>query len=479
LKLRLAFAFAALIAATTAAPAAELTFKPINASGIYAVGEKVGWLVTPAPGTTTKALYTYTIRSNGSTEIGKGTLDLSKGGGEISVTLDKPGMVYVTIDRAPVPGPTPEEAAKINATLKAMVAKKDKALKPIFAKYPDLCLISEPCAAPAASPNLPPILSHLAIAGAAVDPSKIAPSAPAPADFDAFWAGKLAELAKVPVNPVLTEIPAPLPGIKFYKVKLDSLNSHVQGYLAVPDKKGSFPIMVQYQWAGVYALIPFNCASRAQAGWLCFNVDSHDMAPDTAEGAPKDYAAVGNTSRETSYFLNMYLRDTRALDWVRSLPEWNKKTVVVTGTSMGGHQSLVTAGLNPGKVTAVLVNEPSGGDTQAALNGRLPAYPNWAVNNPAVAQTASYFDTANFAPKVTAPTLAAIGFIDTVCPPASILSAVNRIPAPHEIVPMPESEHNNYTPDKQAAWLQRSEEIFATLLHGGTFVPDETLAKGK
>jgi len=27
--------------------------------------------------------------------------------------------------------------------------------------------------------------------------------------------------------------------------------------------------------------------------------------------------------------------------------------VVVTGTSMGGHQSLVTAGLNPGKITAL------------------------------------------------------------------------------------------------------------------------------
>jgi cephalosporin-C deacetylase-like acetyl esterase len=478
MKLWTACALAAMGAAMTAAGAAELNFKPINGSGIYAVGEKVGWVVTPAAGATTNSLYSYSIRSNAAVEIGKGTLDLSNGGGEIVVTLDHPGMVYVTIDRAPTPGPTPQEAAQINATLKAVVTKKDKALKPIFAKYPDLCLISQPCAdKPAAPANLPPIQAHLAIVGAAVAPSKIAPSAARPADFDAFWAGKLAELAKVPVNPVLTEIPAPLPGIKFYKVKLDSLNSHVQGYLAVPDKKGPFPAMVQYQWAGVYALIPFNCAIRAQEGWLCLNVDSHDMAPDTADGTPKNYNEIGNTSRETSYFLNMYLRDTRALDWLRSRPEWNKKVMLVTGTSMGGHQSLVTAGLNPGKITAVLVNEPSGGDSQAELNGRRPAYPNWSVSNPAVAETARYFDTANFAAKITAPTLATIGFIDTVCPPASVLSAVNQIPAPHEIIPMTESEHNNYTPDKQGAWLQRSEEIFATLLHGGSFTPDETIAK--
>lgn len=459
------------------ASAAELSFAPLKSNGIYAVGEKIGWTVTPAPGATVKPAYSYIIRANGGVEIGKGTLDLSKGSAVISTTLDRPGMIYVTIDRDGAGQPTPAEANKINVTLKAVVAKKDPALKPIFAKYPDLCLISEPCAAPANTAGLPPIQAHIAIVGAAVAPAKITPAALPPADFDAFWAGKLAALAKVPMNPVLTEVPAPMAGVKLYKVMLDSLGSRVQGYLAVPTKKGPFPAMIQYQWAGVYALIPWNCANRAAEGWLCFNVSSHDMAPDTAEGTPKNYPEIGNSNREASYFLAMYLRDTRALDWMRTLPEWNKKTLVVTGTSMGGHQSLVTAGLNPGKITAVLVNEPSGADTQAALNGRMAAYPNWPVNNPSVAETARYFDTASFAAKITAPTLAAVGFIDSVCPPASVLSAVNQIPAPHEIIPMVESEHNNYTPDKQAGWMQRSEEVLATLLHGGVFVPDETVAK--
>jgi cephalosporin-C deacetylase len=478
-RVRLLLAGLMVAASCFGASAAELNFTPVKGSGIYAVGEKAGWTVTAVPGATAHPVYTYSVRSNGAVEIGKGTLDLSKGSGEISATLDHPGMIYVTIDRAPQPGPAPAEAAKINTTLKAVVAKKDPALKPIFAKYPDLCLISEPCAAPAKPAYLPPIQAHAAIVGAAVAPTKIQVSAPPPADFDAFWAAKLAELAKVPMKAALTEIPAPMPGVKLYKVVLDSLNSHVQGYLAVPIKNGPYPAMIQYQWAGVYALIPWNCANRAAAGWLCLNVSSHDMPPDQATGTPANYPEIGNSNRETSYFLNMYLRDTRALDWLRSLPEWNKKTLVVTGTSMGGHQSLVTAGLNPGKVTAVVVNEPSGADTQAALNGRLPAYPNWPVSNPAVAETARYFDTANFAAKITAPTLAAVGFIDTVCPPASVLSAVNQIAVPHEIIPMTESEHNNYTPDKQAAFQLRSEEVFAILLHGGTYVPDETVAKGK
>jgi cephalosporin-C deacetylase-like acetyl esterase len=459
---------------TAAASAGELNFAPLKSSGIYAVGEKAGWTVTPAAGVTGQ--YTVTITVNGATPYSTTTFDAAKGPAEIAATLDHPGMIYVTIDRAPPPGPAPAEAAEINAALKAATTAKDPAVKAIFDKYPDLCLVTQPCAEKPAV-WLPPIQAHLAVLGAAVSPSKIEDSAPRPADFDEFWAGKLAALRKVPVNAQLTEIAAPVPGIKFYRVKLDSLNSHVQGYLAVPARKGRFPAVIQYQWAGVYPLIPGICANRAAAGWLCFNVSSHDMAPDTAEGTPKNYNEVGNDSRETSYFLNMYLRDTRALDWVRSLKHWNKKTLVVTGTSMGGHQSLITAGLNPGKITAVLVNEPSGGDGLGAAHGRMPAYPNWAVTKPGVSETAPYFDTANFTAKIDAPTLAAVGFIDSVCPPASVFSAVNRIPAPHEIIPMTESDHNNYTPDKQSGWQTRSEEVLATLLHGGKFVPDTWVSK--
>ena len=75
--------------------------------------------------------------------------------------------------------------------------------------------------------------------------------------------------------------------------------------------------------------------------------------------------------------------------------------------------------------------------------------------------------------------MAAIGFIDTVCPPASVFSAVNQIKAAKEIIPMTESDHNNYTPEKQAGWLQRSEEVLAVLLYGGKFVPDDWVSKTK
>ena len=467
------------------ASAAELNLAPLKSSDIYAAGETGGWTVSAPAGTAAPpaTTYTYTIKTNQMDTIGSGTFDLVKGPATIQFIVDHPAMVYVTVDRAgttPPSRPTPAEADKLNDSLKALLAKDDPTLKPFFDKYPDYCLIPAPCGA--TSPDIgpsPPPESHVAVVGAAVEPTKLMPSVPRPDDFDAFWAAKLAELRKVPARPMLVPLATAVPGIKLYMVQLDSLGSRVHGYLAVPDRKGKFPAMVQYQWAGVYALIPNICANRAAEGWLCFNVSAHDMPPDQAAGVPKNYYEIGNTSRETSYFLNMYLRDTRALDWVRTLPHWNRRTLVVTGTSMGGQQSLVTAGLNPGKITALVVNEPSGADSNAELHGRMPAYPNWPVSDAAVAETARYFDTANFASRITAPTLLAVGFIDNTCPPATVWSAFNQIRAPKEIVAMTESDHNNYTPERQGAFLTRSEEVFAVLLHGGRFTPYPATATGR
>src|SRR5262249_26021696 len=152
------------------------------------------------------------------------------------------------------------------------------------------------------------------------------------------------------------------------------------------------------------------------------------------------------------------LRDSRAIDYISSRPDWDGKTIVIMGTSMGGQQSLVTAGLQS-KVTTVIVNEPSGADSNGELHGRKAGYPNWPVANPNVADTALYFDTVNFASRIKAPVLAAMGFIDTIAPPVGIWTALNQVPGHVEPVPMVESDHNNITPQKQGAYNSRSKEV--------------------
>jgi cephalosporin-C deacetylase len=333
-------------------------------------GEKAGWTVTLPQSATSGSHYTYTVKKNNFDVVAAGAIDLSSGSATIGTSLSEPAMLYVEVK----PDAPPAQAGSNGA-------------------------------APAA-------VKHTAIhLGAAIAPSQLQPSVPRPADFDAFWDGKRKALAAIPINPALTPSPTDKPGVELYTVKLDSLGSHVQGYLARPAKAGKFPALVVFEWAGVHALQPATVTDRAAEGWLAFNVDSHDLPPSQATGVGTGYQAIGNTDRETCYFLNMYLRDSRAIDYIASRPDWDGKNIVVMGTSMGGHQSLAAAGLNP-HVTAVIVNEPAGADSNGDLHGRKAGYPNWDSTNPKVMETALYFDTVNFASRIKAPVMAAMGFID-------------------------------------------------------------------
>jgi cephalosporin-C deacetylase-like acetyl esterase len=163
----------------------------------------------------------------------------------------------------------------------------------------------------------------------------------------------------------------------------------------------------------------------------------------------------------------MYLGDYRAAEYLAGRPDWDGRTLVVMGISMGGQQSFAVAGLDP-RVTALIVDVPAGGDVLGPDHGRAAAYPNWDVSRPDVRRTAVYFDAANFAPRISARSLVAMGFIDETCPPASVWATYDRIPAPKEAVPMVDSPHNHMaTPEEQLSYTRRSAEWLDILVHGG------------
>ena len=434
---RLAFAVllsAAIGTAQRGAPIPQqLVFTPYHASGIYGVGETVGWTVTPGPDAPTYS-YKWTIRRNNAAVLKEGKLDLSAEKDKIEITGEEPEMIYVAIEPVAKPG----ESA--NGFVGGNTGRNN----------------------------------GLYAVGAAVAPSRIGLAAPRPDDFDAFWSQKLSAQAGIPINPKLARVETDVPDVELNTFVLDALGSKAQGYVAKPVKEGKFPALVLLQYAGVYALNAHAAASRAAEGWLVINVDAHDKLPSDPSGnVGRNYAAVGNTDREKSYFLNMYLRDSRALDYLLTRTDWDGKTIVLMGTSMGGQQSLVLAGLRPEKITAVLVCVPAGTDANGDLHGRKAGYPNWPSNDPEVMKTALYFDPINFASRIKAPVLAAIGFIDTISPPAGIWTALNQIPVPKEPLPMIESEHNNLTPQKEQNWDARSKEVLGILLNGGEFKPNE------
>jgi cephalosporin-C deacetylase-like acetyl esterase/lysophospholipase L1-like esterase len=254
---------------------------------------------------------------------------------------------------------------------------------------------------------------------------------------------------------------------------------HVHGQLARPAHGGKFPGLVIFQWASPpYPLQKAWVTDRAAEGWLALNIEPHDVLPDQPpsyyEALPpelKKYQAIGRNDRDKSYFLQMYLADYRAIEYLASRPDWDGRTLVVTGTSMGGQQSLCAAGLNP-RVTALVVNEPAGADSNGPLHGRASGYPNWPSDDPQVMRTALYFDTVNCAMHIKAPSMVAMGFVDTTAPPAGIWTAFNQIHAPKQAVPMIDSPHNNLaTPEQQRPYTSGSAEWLGLLVQGYNPLP--------
>jgi cephalosporin-C deacetylase len=421
---------AALTAAPCVARAQQLTFTPYHATGIYAVNERVGWTVTVPPGSTANGRYTYTVKWNNLDVLQTGAIDMSGGKATIETKVAEPAML--TVEVRPPAGTTGFGGPSMGGDGRVVL-------------------------------------------GAAVAPTELKPSIPRPADFDAFWRAKIAQLMAIPAAPELTAGESGRPGVEYATIKMSNINgAHVYGQLAKPAGQGKFPALLILQWASPpYPLQKQWVTDRAAEGWLTLNVEPHDvpgdMPPAFYAALPqiiKNYNTIGQHSRDDSYFLQMYLGDYRAVEYLASRPDWDGKTIVVMGTSMGGQQSFAVAGLNP-KVTALIVNVPAGADAAGPLHGRASGYPSWDVSRPDVLETSRYFDTVNFASRTKAQSLVAMGFIDPVAPPVGIWIAFNQLQGPKEAAPMIDAPHNNLaTPAALLPYTTRSAQWLDALVHG-------------
>ena len=315
-----------------------------------------------------------------------------------------------------------------------------------------------------------------ASAGAIVAPTKIEPAEARPDDFDPFWKAQVAELASVPPNAQVKAVESDRKNVQLFDVTLDNVGgAHVHAQLARPATGETFPALVIYQWAGVYPLQKGFATSYAAEGWLVLNVFAHDLPiyepksfyDEQSKGALRGYAAIGGTSRDTSYFRKMLLGDYQAIEYLTHRPDWNGHVLVVRGESQGGLQTFAMADLHP-KVTAMTVTVPAGADTLGEHVGRSPGWPYWQRMQPAdqraaILQTSRYYDPENFAASVNVPSLVCVGLCDTTAPAPGVIAAFHRLSGPKELILMPDATH---TANHQLA-IRRSTQWLASLLKTG------------
>lgn len=310
--------------------------------------------------------------------------------------------------------------------------------------------------------------SYTSLGGAAVDPLLIKPSLPVPDDFTTFWDAKKAELARVPVKATVTPVPSPSQNSETFDVQIDALGAPVSGYLARPkgDQAKKLPIVLMVHGAGVVSSSLPAAASWAEKGMLVFNMNAHgipngkppEFYKSLEQSTLRDYRFAGRESRDTCYFLGMFLREVRALDYLCSLPEWDGRTVVVYGASQGGFQGFAIAAIDP-RVTFLVAGVPAGCDHTGISAKRVNGWPKIVPNlpdgtpDPKVLEASRYFDNVNFAARTRAKgAFLTVGFIDTTCPPTGVYAAYNALPVPKAIFDDISAGHTN-TPQATAAMV--------------------------
>ncbi len=414
--------------------AQELVVRPQPSAAVLEIGQPVVWQVE-WKGAESPVEIGYTIERGGRTEINHGSLTLVDSHAELQASLDTPGTLLAIFSATSADG------------------KK-----------------------------------HIGRGGAIVASQAIQPSAPRPADFDAFWDAKLGEIAAVPFNAQLEKAESGCPDVDYWKITLDGYRgTKIRGQLAKPAasklKDGEkLPALLIPQWAGVYPLEKGWATDRASQGWLVLNILAHDLPIDEPAkfyeeqnaGPLKEYWAIGNDDRDASYFLRMYLSCYQAAEYLTKRPDWNGKTLVVIGASQGGQQTLVTAAIHP-RVTAALALVPAGCDMLGPNVGRSPGWPQWYDRTQGrdaakVHKASQYFDVVNFAPRIKCPVLVGFGLIDEVCPPEGVMAAINQITAPKEVVILPLGEHQEIDGAHQA-YYQRMNDAWLPALRKGQPVP--------
>ena len=272
-------------------------------------------------------------------------------------------------------------------------------------------------------------------------------------NFDSYWKKQLQRLAECPAD-VLECSPVSFPnypGTETFKVRVNCVDGiPVSGLLSKPSnaRPKSLPGYLFMHGAGVRP--PFPPLPWARHGFLAFNISAlglrygeGEVYEESERKRWENYAQIRSADPEKIPFNSMALRVVRALEYLKSRPEWNGKVLIVHGGSQGGWQSLVAAGLDP-DVTFAMVEAPANCNLLGALEGRKPSWPGtirveegYSGENLA----AALFDGVAFGRRAKAPAVFTVGYSDCAAVPSSVCAACRVYGGPAILRAFPDLGH--------------------------------------
>jgi cephalosporin-C deacetylase-like acetyl esterase len=318
--------------------------------------------------------------------------------------------------------------------------------------------------------------------GAIFDADRIVSPVREPADFDDFWAKRKAEADAHELAPTLVELPSGTPGVKLYSVTLSCPRGvTATGYLALPEvaKPRSLPGYLFFQSLTYSDIGRQYAVERAKCGALAFAATWHGFP----SGKPAEYypetikpyfqnGLSGVGDREKWVFSDMFFRVLCELRFLKERPEWDGRTLVVYGGSLGGIQSAFAAAIDTAVTTAV-VSVPGFCECNAFEAGRTPygVFRTLGADKlrerPELLDMGFYFDSVNFAKRIRCEVHVCTGFTDETCYPSNVFAFYNAISNAKVKTMTTDPRTGHFNTTRNVKGDSRVDEIFRSTAIGG------------
>ena len=276
-------------------------------------------------------------------------------------------------------------------------------------------------------------------------PEDILPPLTKETDFQEFWDGSLARLAKVDPQYRLIHQPKLSKGPNnVYEVRMRSYgNVRVGGWYGVPKSKGPHPAIIRVPGYGAN-MKPVNLFNDVIV--LSFNPRGHGNSQEDVKGKPGNYWIRGLDDKEGYYYQGAYLDCVRAVDFLCSRTEVDHDRIGVKGGSQGGGLSFSTAALDK-RISLCIPHIPFLTNWDLYFKtSHWPEMDRWIEEKESrtwesTLKTLSYFDTMNMAPWIECPVFMGVGLQDAICPPVTNFAVFNRLKGKKQFIVYPDAKH--------------------------------------
>lgn len=336
---------------------AQIQVRNSDANGYYEAGEQMNFIVQPAA----SGMVNYKIYYDNRTDpVEEGSIFANQGqDNNIPFTLNEPGVVFCEVEQ---------------------FFQKDRVT-------------------------------------AAFSPYEIQQTEPEPADFDAFWNARKAELAAVPIDPNLQLINETQYATT-YQISLAQIdNRRVYGYISVPKGAGPFPAIIEFPAFGSVPIGPNDIVAE-RAGAIYMNIVIHNAPANQVD--PNAYQPDVITDPNQFYFRWAILAGVRCIDYLATRPDWDGVNMALTGDSQGGALSTMVAGLD-NRVNLISIAHGAYAEHAGNAYGKASGFPFYlrqaeerGFDYDQVRLASRYYDAINFAKRYDGKVLDFLSYEDEI-----------------------------------------------------------------